>query len=348
MQQNTHSKKQLPEWVDIVKPYTVPSAWKSTWQMINSLLPFFAIWVLMVYSVRISYLLTLPLAFLNALFLMRIFIIQHDCGHNSFFKSTKLNNFVGTLLGIITLTPYYHWRKMHAKHHAGSGDLEFRGFGDIDTLTVEEYKALDWKRKLYYRFYRNPIVMFILGPMLVFTVMHRLPLQLEKGETRERESVYATNTALLIIFLILGKYIGFAETIMLWLPLTAFSSIVGVYLFYVQHQFEDTYWRWHNEWDYADAALQGSSYFKLPKVLQWFSGNIGFHHVHHLSPKIPNYNLERAHKENPIFQKAQTITLGTSFKTIFLHLWDEKTRKLISWRDYYRMLRQQSAQPSAG
>lgn len=344
--QQTPSLAGKPEWVPIVKKYAVPNVWKSIWQMINSLLPFFGIWVLMVYTLRISYWLTLPLAFLNALFLMRIFIIQHDCGHNSFFKSTKVNNFIGSLLGIITLTPYYHWRKMHAMHHAGSGDLDFRGFGDIDTITVEEYKALPFWGKFKYRFYRHPLIMFLVGPVIVFLVAHRLPLQLEKGERRERDSVYATNWTLIIIFTILGSYLGYLNLLMLWLPIMVFGSIIGVYLFYVQHQFEDTYWRWHEEWNYADAALQGSSFFKLPKVLQWFSGNIGFHHVHHLSPLIPNYNLEKAHYENPLFQRAQTITLLTSFKTVFLHLWDEKTRKLISWRDYYRMTRQQ--QPTAG
>ena len=337
-----------PEWVEIVKRYAVSDPWKSTWQMVNSLVPFFAIWVLMVYSLRISYLLTLGLAFLNALFLMRIFIIQHDCGHNSFFKSTKLNNFVGNLLGVVTLTPYYKWRKLHAMHHASSGDLDFRGFGDVDTVTVDEYRQMNSSQKLRYRFYRHPLVLFVLGPTLLFAIFNRFPINLKKGEERERESVHGTNAALLLIFLVLGKSFGFKETIMLWAPITVFSSMIGVYLFYVQHQFEDTYWRWHKEWDYADAALEGSSFLKLPKVLQWFSGNIGFHHVHHLSPKIPNYNLEQAHYENPIFQKVKTITLGSSFRSIFLHVWDEKTHKLISWRDYYRMARTHSTQPSAG
>jgi omega-6 fatty acid desaturase (delta-12 desaturase) len=341
MQTATPQQKTPPAWVETIKPYTVPNHWKSTWQMINSLLPFFAIWALMIYSLQISYWLTLALAFLNALFLMRIFIIQHDCGHNSFFKSTKLNNFVGSLLGVITLTPYYHWRKMHAKHHAGSGDLEFRGFGDIDTVTVEEYKKMTLKEKFYYRFYRHPFVMFIIGPTLVFAVMHRFPLKLEKGEYRERESVYATNLALLFIFLVLSKFLGFRDTLMLWAPITIFSSVIGVYLFYVQHQFEDTYWRWHDEWEYADAALRGSSFFKLPRILQWFSGNIGFHHVHHLSPKVPNYNLEKAHYENPVFQSVKTITIGNSFQSMFLHLWDEQTHRLISWGEYYKRFRQQ-------
>jgi omega-6 fatty acid desaturase (delta-12 desaturase) len=337
------STSKQPEWVEIVKRYQTPDWRRSVWQIVNSGVPFLTIWVLMVYSLRIHYALTLGLALLNAFFLMRLFIIQHDCGHNAFFKSTKLNNLVGSLLGIITLTPYYHWRKAHAKHHAGSGDLDFRGIGDIDTLTVEEYKALPWHGKLTYRFYRHPFVMFILGPTLVFAVMHRLPLKLEKGEHRERVSVHNTNLALLTVFLALGLWLGFKQVLMLWVPLTVFSSVIGVYLFYVQHQFEDTYWRWHEQWDYKDAALRGSSFFKLPKILQWFSGNIGFHHVHHLSPKIPNYNLEKAHYENEIFQQVATITLASSFKTVFLDLWDEQTHKLISFRQYRQLLKQQSS-----
>ena len=345
--QSAAEKGKQPEWVDIVRRYSTPNHWKSAWQMINSLVPFFAIWVLMVYSLQIHYALTLALALLNSLFLMRIFIIQHDCGHNSFFKTTKLNNFVGELLGIITLTPYYHWRKMHAKHHAGAGDLEFRGFGDIDTITVEEYQALDWKSKLWYRFYRHPFIMFVIGPFIVFAINHRFPAKLTPHEKRERESVRFTNLSLLLVFLGLGTALGFKETLMLWLPITIFSSVIGVYLFYVQHQFEDTYWRWHDEWEYEKAALQGSSFFKLPKVLQWFSGNIGFHHIHHLSPKIPNYNLEQAHYENEMFQKVPTITIPTSFRTIFLDLWDEQSRKLITFREARRLIKQRATQSPA-
>lgn len=176
-----------PTWVEIVKRYTTPDHKKSAWQLINSVVPFFAIWVLMVYSLHVSYLITLALAFLNSLFLMRIFIIQHDCGHNSFFKSTKLNNFVGTLLGVITLTPYYSWRNSHAKHHASSGDLDFHGFGDVDTVTVEEYRTMKWWGKVRYRFYRHPLVMFVIGPTLLFVVFNRFPTGLQKSEKRERE-----------------------------------------------------------------------------------------------------------------------------------------------------------------
>ena len=336
-------KKSPPEWVAIVRRYQAPDLRKSIGQLLNSGLPFIAICVLMYFSLSVSYWLTLALGFLNALFLMRLFIIQHDCGHNAFFKSTKWNNRVGFLLGIITLTPYYHWRKSHAKHHAGSGDLDFRGFGDVETLTVNEYKNLSLWGKFRYRFYRHPFVLFVIGPTILFAILHRFPTNLEPGEKKERLSVHQTNLAIAALFVTLGLWIGFVETLILWLPITVFSSMVGVYLFYVQHQFEDTYWRWHEEWEYEHAALQGSSFFKLPKILQWFSGNIGFHHVHHLSPKIPNYNLERAHYENEIFQNVETITLGSSLRTIFLDLWDESTNRLISFREYRRRFKRQPA-----
>jgi omega-6 fatty acid desaturase (delta-12 desaturase) len=198
-----------------------------------------------------------------------------------------------------------------------------------------------------YRFYRNPFVKFVLGPTLLFIVVHRFAGGAEADERRERESVHRTNIALITIFVLLSAWIGFKETILIWLPIEVFASSIGVYLFYVQHQFEDTYWRWHEEWDYTDAALRGSSFFKMNKVAQWFSGNIGFHHVHHLSPKIPNYNLERAHYENEIFQNVQTITFASSFKTIFLHLWDENTHKLVSWAEYHRIIKQRGAQAAA-
>ncbi len=325
-----------PEWIRIVKKYQEPDTRKSLIQLANSLLPFFAIWVAMYYSLRISYWLTLALAVVNAGFVMRLFIIQHDCGHNSFFGSKKANNFLGSILGVLTLTPYHHWRGQHARHHANSGDLDFRGFGDVDTVTVNEYQAMSPWARFRYRFYRNPFVMFVLGPAFLFLISHRLPLNIKKSAKTERMSVHLTNLALALIVVGMGFWIGFKEFFMIQVPITMIAAIVGVYLFYVQHQFEDTYWRWHKHWDYKDAALQGCSYFKLPRVLQWFSGNIGFHHVHHLSPRIPNYMLEQAHKENPLFQNVETLTIRSSIKAIFLDLWDEQHNKLISFREYRR------------
>jgi omega-6 fatty acid desaturase (delta-12 desaturase) len=187
----------------------------------------------------------------------------------------------------------------------------------------------------------------VIGPTILFVVLNRFPTEFKKSQAREKNSIYFTNLALALIFISVGSWIGYAQLIMMWLPLMVFSATIGVYLFYVQHQFEDTYWRWHAEWDYAEAALRGSSFFKLPRLLQWFSGNIGFHHLHHLSPKIPNYNLEKAHYENPSFQQVKTITILISFKSIFLHLWDEQTHKLISWREYAQKARLPGGQATA-
>lgn len=341
----TGMKKAQKDWVAIIKKYQKPDKWKSSWQLINTLPPYFIIWVLMYYSLRVSYWLTLGLAVINAGLMIRVFIIQHDCGHNSFFPSLKLNNFIGTLLGFLTMTPYYHWRKQHARHHANSGDLDFRGFGDIDTVTVSEYQAMSRWEKTKYRFYRHPFVTFVIGPIYVFVFSHRVPFKTKKSEKKERSSVQWTNLALAVIVVGMSLWIGFDKFFLIQVPIVLFMTTAGVYMFYVQHQFEDTYWRKHKHWGYKEAALEGSSYFKLPKVLQWFTGNIGFHHVHHLSPRIPNYLLEKAHNENPIFQNVHTLTILTSIKSIFLNLWDEQQQRLISFREYQKLyLRPQMGQ----
>ena len=339
------TRKGRPVWMDIVKKYQNPNPWKSAWQVFNTLVPFFIIYTLMVYSLRVSYALTLGLAIINAGLLTRLFIIQHDCGHGSFSSSRKFNDMLGSILGVITLTPYFHWRKQHAKHHATSGDLDFRGFGDVDTLTVSEYNALDKVGKFKYRLYRHPAVMFLITPLLVFLVMHRFAYKTKKTEKKERASVYWTNFAVLGISILVSLVIGWKAFLMIQLPITIFGSILGVYMFYVQHQFEDTYWRRHKTWSYEEAALKGSSYFRLPKVMQWFTGNIGFHHIHHLSPLIPNYLLEKAHVENEIFQNVETLTPKTSIKTMFHHLWDEQREKLISFREYRRIYKRVTINP---
>ncbi|MEK6255690.1 MAG: fatty acid desaturase, partial [Chloroflexota bacterium] len=290
-------------------------------------------WTIMVYSLQVSYWLTLGLAVLAAGFLVRIFIIQHDCGHQSFFKSRKANDILGTISGVLTFTPYDHWRRHHARHHANSGDLDFRGIGDVDTLTVDEYLALDWRGRLKYRVYRSPWLLFFVTPSLLFLFAHRFPYKTNKAEKKARKSVWLTDAALLGAFLLLGYFIGYKEVLLIQLPITMMSASMGVYMFYVQHQFEDTYWRHHKEWDYETAALVGSSYFQLPKIFQWFTGNIGYHHVHHLSPLIPNYLLEDAHEENEIFQQVETLTFAKSIQSAFLHLWDEQADRLISFRE---------------
>jgi omega-6 fatty acid desaturase (delta-12 desaturase) len=332
----TKKKVDRKEWVPIVKQYQQSDSWHSTRQVLNSVIPFFGILVLMYYSLEISYWLTLALSVVNAGFITRIFIIQHDCGHNSFYDSMRANNIVGSIFGVITLTPYYLWRRNHAKHHATSGNLDSRGVGDVYTMTVSEYQEQSAWEQFKYRFYRHPLTLFIIGPIAIFFVSHRFALKTKKSEREERASVYWTNLALAVIIVGFGLLIGFKEFFIITIPMYLIAFSGGIYLFYVQHQFEDTYWRRKPNWDYFEAAMEGASYFKLPKLLQWFSGNIGFHHIHHLSPKIPNYLLEKAYKENDILRGSNTLTLFSSLKSVNLRLWDEQRNKLISFKDYRR------------
>jgi omega-6 fatty acid desaturase (delta-12 desaturase) len=309
---------------------------RSLWQIVNSLGAHLLMWYLMYRSLEIGYWLTLLLALPTAGFLVRVFIILHDCGHGSFFKTAKGNDFWGVICGIFTFTPYFQWRHAHAIHHASSGDLDRRGIGDVLTLTIEEYMHMPWWKRVGYRIYRHPLFLFTLAPAYVFLIGHRFTA--EYATQRDRLNVHFTNLAMLAIFMVLGWAIGFGAVLMVELPIILLSATAGVWLFYIQHQFEDTYWREHPEWQYADAALIGSSYYKLPRWLQWFTGNIGFHHIHHLSPKIPNYKLEKCHNENPIFQ-IQPLTIRDSLKSLYFRLWDEKEKMLVGWRAIrkYRM-----------
>jgi omega-6 fatty acid desaturase (delta-12 desaturase) len=281
-------------------------------------------------SLSVSYWLTLLLAPLAAGFMTRIFIIMHDCGHGSFFKSSKANHAVGTICGVVTHTPYFQWTREHAIHHASSGDLSRRGVGDVDTLTVNEYRALSTLGRLRYRLYRNPLVLFGVGPHYVFLFRHRFAGK--HSGPRERNNLYLTNLGMLAVYGSLALLIGLKALLLILAPITIIAGAVGVWLFYVQHQYEDTYWRNRSEWDYATSALLGSSYYKLPRVLQWFSGNIGFHHIHHLSPKIPNYKLQRCHDENPLFQESPVLELRSSLKSASLKLWDEECGRMVSFK----------------
>jgi len=317
-------------WQKIVAPYQVSVVRRSVSQIITSFGPYLILWYLMYRSLEVSYWLTLALGVLAAGFLMRIFIILHDCGHGSFFKSNKANNILGSIAGIFALTPFYQWRHNHAQHHATSGDLDRRATFDVPlTYTVKEYMALPGWKKALYRAYRHPIGMFVFTPSLLFIVMQRFSAP--GSGRRERWSVAFTNLAILALVMVLGYFGGFGKILSVQLPITIIGGTIGVWLFYVQHQFENTYWEHKAEWDFAEAALQGASYFKMPRVLQWFSGNIGLHHVHHLSSRIPNYALQACHDENPELQKVSTITLLSSLKCISLRLWDEETQRLVSF-----------------
>jgi omega-6 fatty acid desaturase (delta-12 desaturase) len=294
-------------WKSLVAPYQKPEVAKSAWQIVNSFGGFLLMLVAMYFSLRVGYWLTLLLAIPTAGFLVRIFIIQHDCGHGSFFKSGRANDIAGTACSLFTGTAYKYWRKSHAVHHATHAELEQRGTGDIWTMTVDEYlQASLWKRSAY-RVFRNPVFLFGIAPALNFIFAQRLPLAVKpEWHNGERASVWLTNLALLGVFTTAGLILGFWTVLAIYLPVTLVAGTAGVWLFYVQHQFERTYWEHTPEWNYTLAALHGSSYYKLPKVLQWFSGNIGFHHIHHLSPRIPNYRLEACYVENPMMQQAPT------------------------------------------
>jgi omega-6 fatty acid desaturase (delta-12 desaturase) len=326
----THRPKpsKLP-WQLAVANYQHADLWRSVWQVVNTLVPYFVLWYLMVRSLEVSYWLTLALSPLAAGFMVRTFVIFHDCGHGSFFNSRKANDVLGAITGILTFTPYYRWRHAHAVHHATSGDLDARGVGDVWMLTVQEYMELPGWRRFGYRLFRHPLVMFGVGPFFVFVVIQRF-VRGAAGK-RERYSVYWTNLALLGILVLMGVTIGVKAFILVQLPIMIIGAAVGVWLFYVQHQFEGVYWERHNNWDYATAALKGSSFYKLPRVLQWFTGNIGFHHIHHLGPRIPNYHLERCYRENSIFQEVKAITLASSLKSLTLRLWDEEGNKLVGF-----------------
>lgn len=325
-------KSTQSEWRSIVAKYQVPSVKESLWQVINSFVPFLGLWAVMLYSLNYNYLLTLLLALPTAGFLIRIFIIQHDCGHGSFFSSRRANDWLGSLCGVLTLTPYFSWRKSHSIHHATAGNLEERGPQDIFTLTVDEYLQRSTWDRLKYRLYRNPITLFVILPTLLFVVLYRFPASGTKAGKRERLSVHGTNLALVAILIAMSLTIGLKAFLLVHLPVTLLAMTAGTWLFFVQHQFEDAYWADQEQWDYQLAAMQGSSYYKLPKVLQWFTGNIGFHHIHHLSPRIPNYKLEQCHRENELFQDVIQLTLRSSLGTMFLSLWDENQKKLISFR----------------
>ncbi|GJM10258.1 MAG: fatty acid desaturase [Lysobacteraceae bacterium] len=331
-------------WRQLVATYAKPQLGRSIWQIINSFVPYVGLWFLLVWSLEVSYWLTLLLAVIASGFLVRIFIILHDCSHGSFFRSRRANAIIGFLAGIVTFTPYHQWRAQHARHHVTSGDLDRRGTGDIWTLTVQEYLESTRLKRIAYRLTRNPVFLFVIGPLYMFLIHQRFPSPAMKK--RDRMFVHLTNLCLVAVATSLSLLIGFKTYVLIQLPLLTISSAFGLWLFYVQHQFDGVYWKRKDDWSYADAALKGSSYYKLPGMLQWFSGNIGFHHLHHLSASIPNYNLQRCHEENPEFGNVTTLTLRSSLKSLSLRLWDEESGRLIGYRELRRIKRGLAAMPA--
>ena len=328
-------------WKEIVLKYQKPSLVRAMWQIINTVIPYGALWYLMHLCQSISWWLVVPLAVLAGAFLVRVFIIFHDCGHGSYFKSRAANDAVGFLTGVLTFTPYFNWRGELAIHHNRAGDLDKRGTGDVWTMTVQEYLESSRWKKFAYRLARNPFILFVIAPMYLFLIQQRFPAA--KASQRERHSVYAMNAAILAVALGLIWLVGFKAYLIIQLIILMVAGGAGVWMFYVQHQFEDVYWERGEDWSYVSAALEGSSFYKLPRILQWFSGNIGFHHIHHLSPRIPNYNLEKCHQADPLFQQVKPITLFSSFKSATYRLWDEKNKKLVGYRAL-RELRKQHKQ----
>ncbi|MFB5283163.1 fatty acid desaturase [Peribacillus sp. Hz7] len=314
-----------------VAPFEKSTTKESVWQIINTVVPFITLWYLAYISLSVSYWLALVPIVIAAGFLTRIFIIFHDCTHHSFLRNRRANRIVGTAMGVLTLFPFDKWGHEHSVHHATSGNLDKRGTGDIWTLTVEEYLTAPLKLRLAYRFYRNPFVMFGLGPIYVFALKNRFN---RKGaRKKERMNTYLTNILIVALIGVLCMAIGWQSFLLVQGSIFLLSGSIGIWLFYVQHTFEDSYFEEDKDWEYVKAAVEGSSFYKLPKIIQFLTGNIGFHHVHHLSPRVPNYRLEEAHKNTPPLQNVPTISLATSLKSLRFRLWDEENKNFVSFKD---------------
>lgn len=324
----SHSSKH-PPWQEALAPYAQPRLWRSLLEIASSVVPYLALSVLIYTTLGVSPLLTLALAVLAAGFLVRTFIVFHDCAHGSMLPSKRANACLGAFMGLFVLSPFRRWRHDHAVHHATSGHLERRGVGDVLTLTVDEYRARSWRGRLGYRLIRNPVVMFGLGPVIAMVIGPRLVAS--GARPRMRNSVLATDVALAAAVGGLCWLIGWQQFLLVWAPSALMAGSVGIWLFYVQHQFEDAYWENAAGWNYADAALRGSSYLKLPRLLQFFTGNIGLHHVHHLNARIPNYNLQAAHDENPMLHDVPTLSLWDGLRAVTLKLWDEESGRLVTF-----------------
>ena len=330
-------KKDLKDWAKIVSKYKKPDNKKAIIQIINSFGPFVGLWILMYYSLSWSYGITLGLAFINAFFLVRIFIIQHDCGHQSFFGHRKWNNRIGLICSFFSAIPYKYWAKVHSHHHGHTGQLEERNFGDINFLTVREYQNLPLLKKFTYRIFRSPFMLFCIVPIiyLVFSLRYPFLGKGMKGWKSIHQSLTTNNLFFAGIVAACGFLLGWQSFLMVHLPIVYFFGVIAFWFFYIQHQHEETYQHWKDNWDYLIAAIKGATYYKLPKVFQWLTGNIGFHHIHHLSSKIPNYNLEKCALENPILQKhVKILTFSESLKTISNKLWDEELERMISFNEY--------------
>jgi omega-6 fatty acid desaturase (delta-12 desaturase) len=326
--------RSLPETralAQLLARYREPNSARGVFELAITAVPLLVLWALIWVAVAHGYWIGLVLAVPAAGLLVRLFMIQHDCGHGSFFHDRLANDWVGRAIGILTLTPYDYWRRTHALHHASSGNLDHRGFGDIDTLTVREFQARSRWRQLLYRLYRHPIVMFGIGPTYLFILRHRLPIGLMRGGREPWLSTMGTNAGIALLVGTMSWLVGFGPFLLVHLPIMVLAASIGVWLFYVQHQFEDTSWSRDEAWSFHEAALHGSSHYHLPAILRWFTANIGVHHIHHLSSRIPCYRLPDVLRDHPQLASVGRITLLQSLRCVRMALWDEKGRRLISF-----------------
>lgn len=319
-------------WVQVLAKYREPSHLRSAFEVFASVGPFVVLWALAWWAMSISYVLAAGIAAANGIFLLRVFAIQHDCGHGAFFRSRELSDWVGRILGVLTLTPYDVWKRTHSIHHSACGNLDRRGIGDVDTLTVAEYRSRSFIGRLRYRLYRHPLVLFGLGPSYLFFLQNRIPLGL-MNSPKYWFSAMATNAAIALVLGIIIWFGGLMPVLLIFVPSTLVAASIGVWLFYVQHQFEETYWHGDTEWQLHDAALHGSSHYDLPAPLRWLTANIGVHHVHHLYSRIPFYRLTEVLRDHTALADAQRLTLRESFACARLQLWDETSRRLMSFRE---------------
>jgi acyl-lipid omega-6 desaturase (Delta-12 desaturase) len=326
----TIGSSKVPSWRAVLAPYARPDLGRSLRDVLSSVLPYLGLLVAMYFLLDVSYWLVLAVSVPAAGFLVRTYIVFHDCAHGSFLPWSKANDWLGAGCGLLVFTPFQRWRHQHAVHHASSGDLDRRGVGDVLTLTVAEYVALPWRRRLGYRLLRNPVVMFGLGPIWAMILAPRFVSPRERP--RIRRSVWRTNLVLGAVIALVCWLLGWESFLLVEMPSAMLAGSIGVWLFYVQHQFEDAYWQSSDSWSYDEAALKGSSYLRLPKALQFFTGNIGLHHVHHLSTRIPNYNLQRAHDAYPIFRQVPTLSLWDGIRCVKLKLYDEEHGRLVTFR----------------
>jgi len=330
------SKEKTMQLRKLIAPFEKSETSASVWQIINTIPPFFILWFLAYLSLDISVWLTVALSVVASGFIVRVFIIFHDCTHGSFFKSKKANAVLGTITGIMTLFAYEKWKRDHSIHHATSSNLDKRGVGDVWVMTVDEYVEATPGRRFAYRLYRNPIVMFGLGPLFLYLVSNRF--NRKDARKKERNNTYFINVAIVVLYSFMIWLVGIQAFAIIQGTMLIVAGSLGIWLFYVQHQFEDSYFEDEEQWDYVKAAVDGSSYYKLPKILQWLTGNIGYHHVHHLSPRVPNYRLEQAHESAPPLHKATTITLKTSLQSLRFRLYDETKKTFVSFKEIKHLL----------